>query len=86
MTMSDLKKTIEALENYEPYAKHLRAITVESSVLLEALELLKEQELEFEPYYDPATGTYNCGYCGCYFDRWAYDYCPKCGKKMKWDG
>lgn len=42
--MADIKETIKALEDYEPYAEHFRAITVESSVLLAALELLKEQE------------------------------------------
>ena len=60
--------------------------TIEQCVkelMLDALELLKEQEMEFEPCYDPATYTYNCGYCGCYFDRCVYNYCPKCGRKVK---
>lgn len=83
--MVDIKQTIKALEDYEPYAEHFRAITVESSVLLAALELLKEQEpvharrREFAHMW-----FWTCGSCGVAItegDR----FCRMCGKEMKWD-
>lgn len=51
--------------------------------LKEKLELLKEQQ--GVPYVFNVDGETACGSCGCYFDK-AYSNCPKCGKKVDWNG
>ena len=43
--MTDREKVIKELENYEPYANGLSNVTIKSSVILNALALLKEQEM-----------------------------------------
>ena len=43
--MPDLSETIKSLENYEPYARNFTTIRVKSDVILDALKLLKEQEV-----------------------------------------
>lgn len=52
-------------------------------MLKDALELLKEQK--GVPYVFNADGETVCGVCGYHFDK-AYSNCPKCGKKVDWNG
>ncbi len=58
----------------------------------DALELLKEQE-PVKPVCD--IDTWTCGKCGCKLEHQEmhgeilfhdiYDFCPHCGKAVKWD-
>ncbi len=85
--MPDLIKTIKSLEDYEPYARHFRGITVEGSVILDALELLKEQEPVKpvkEQIFSSIFGLV-CGACNFPLLSDSYMYCPRCGKKVKWE-
>lgn len=56
---------------------------VRVDIIEDAIELLKEQQ--GVPYVFNADGETACGSCGCYFDK-AYSNCPKCGKKVDWNG
>lgn len=54
----------------------------------EILELLKEQEptrVESVYYGTDMFKRYRCPTCKAFFDH-KYNYCPNCGKKVKWDG
>lgn len=54
------------------------------SVYDDALALLKEQE-PVKPKYTPKSlYSWECGVCTEPFDRIA-NYCPKCGKAVKWE-
>lgn len=78
-----------------------RPITLEGGVcecihelMMDALELVKTQEIvNAEPTSD---GWWKCGACGSrdivceYFDESginyvAYDFCPECGRRLKWN-
>ena len=58
-------------------------IECRKGLMHDALVLLKEQK--GVPYVFDADGETVCGVCGCYFDK-AYSNCPKCGKKVDWNG
>lgn len=47
MEITDHEKIISAFEDYEPYAHDLPAVTMKSSVYLDALALLKEHETKY---------------------------------------
>lgn len=52
---------------------------------MDVLDLLKEQE-PVKPKYTPKSiYSWECGVCAEPFDRIA-NYCPKCGRAVKWDG
>lgn len=64
-------------------------------MMQDALALLKEQEpVEPErrelPYgmYDAVKYEYKCGACGCGLmknEKWRANYCPECGRAVKWN-
>ena len=62
----------------------LATLLLEAADLLDALELLKEQE-PVKPRYEDYFGNRiaRCGYCNGYIVR--YKYCPGCGKAVKWE-
>lgn len=51
-------------------------------MLFDALELLKEQEQE--PIHDSYHHVFKCGNCLEVIKGTHFNYCPNCGKKMKW--
>ena len=58
--------------------------------LKDVLELLKEQEAVKPRECQYPHGTYACGFCD-YIpignkDGYRANYCPECGKAVKWDG
>ena len=57
-----------------------------------AAELLKPVKPEKRelPYgmYDAVKYEYKCGACGCGLmknEKWRANYCPECGRAVKWD-
>lgn len=54
------------------------------NLMMDALELLKEQE-PVKPTYEDFFGNRiaRCGKCNGYIVR--YRYCPGCGQAVKWD-
>ena len=53
----------------------------------EVAELLKEQEptrVESVGYGTDMFKRYRCQTCKAFFDH-KYNYCPNCGRKVKWD-
>ena len=63
-----------------------------TGMFCDALELLKEQEpvkpVEHEPYMTALFGDYRLGYdCGACKELIMYkmNFCPWCGRKVKWD-
>lgn len=90
--MQSKQEVIEALEDYEPYAHDLPVVTIKSGVFLAALEALKEQEYVV-PYVD--IDEAKCPVCKVKLTRQEligedvlfedfYDFCPHCGKVVKW--
>jgi len=55
-------------------------------MLLDALELLKEQEPKPVKFSENAYGhkTYYCPKCGRWFEFYKPAYCDKCGQAVKW--
>lgn len=50
----------------------------------DTLALLKEQEA-VEPKHNPLSPTdWFCGKCGMCISRF-HDYCPSCGREVKWN-
>ena len=97
--MVDRENVIEALErcingNHDGCQyKYGGAATFEhcrSDLMRDALALLKEQEAVepkwFRDMHNPA-GAFRCGACEEIIVEKNIDfYCPKCGRKVKWDG
>ena len=56
----------------------------------DAIALLKEQEpIEPNTFMDGFVKRYRCGACDAYLamgEKHWWNYCPKCGKAVKWDG
>ena len=56
---------------------------------VEALELIEKEAVEpkwFRDIFNPA-GAFRCGACEAIIIEKNIDfYCPKCGRKVKWDG
>lgn len=88
------KNDKEAIVNDLNVAKHMlcnrQILTPEMCVrigqaITSVLTLLKEQE-PVKPRYIPPKSIYSweCGVCAEPFDRIA-NYCPKCGRRVKWD-
>ena len=80
-------KVIKELENYEPYAKGLSNVTVKSSVILNAIALLKEQE-PVKPKSKVRHGAYGqiqhwCGNCMKMLNG-KPKYCSECGREIRW--
>lgn len=83
--MADREKVINALEDYEPYAREFDSLSVYGWVVLDALALLKEQE-------EKRMDGLSCPSCD-FFLGWAIDelggqgnvnFCPHCGQAVKW--
>ena len=58
-----------------------------SAVARDAIELLKEQEptrVESVYYGTDMFKRYRCPTCKAFFDH-KHNYCPNCGKKVKWE-
>lgn len=79
--MIDREKVINALEDYEPYAREFDSLSVYGWVVLDALALLKEQEA-VEPIW--SCGKPFCGACGLRIH--GGKFCSKCGKPILWKG
>lgn len=74
-----------------PYHNEKYAYCFEKNKLMQdALVLLKEQEAVEPRECQYPHGTYACGFCD-YIpignkDGYRANYCPECGKAVKWDG
>lgn len=84
--MTDRKKVIEELENYEPYARTFSNLTVKSWIVTSVLALLKEQEaVEPIPPTDESD-LWKCGNCNHQLFRCTHQrYCEMCGRAVKWE-
>lgn len=80
--MIDREKVINALEDYEPYAREFDSLSVYGWVVLDALTLLKE----IEPVQSgvDADGVPHCGSCG-WIQSYGCKYCDNCGKRLFWE-
>lgn len=85
--MSKREQIIKKLEDYEPYAACFSNLTVESGLLLDVLQLLREQQevpVKRCKTRPNARYPYSCGNCGSYLmSTWIS--CPMCGKGVKQD-
>jgi len=72
--MIDREKVIKELENYEPYARAFSNITIIGSIVIDTLELLKEQE-----------DVVRCKDCKHYKDETGMcDFCHTHGNAETW--
>lgn len=89
--MTDREKVIKAFEDYEPYAHDFPVVTIRSGVYLSALAVLKEQELElvktdmYGNAYCPRCSTEKTIEMGAQKLHLGTQFCPNCGRKVKWD-
>ena len=82
--MTDRKQIIDLLQGIANHLYFCEPISQdEFDGLLEAIDFLKAEEPV--PYRFDKNGDTVCGVCGCYFDK-AYSVCPKCGRKVDWNG
>ena len=79
-----LRMSEKCSENYEPYYDKLRNYAINTWALLE--NLLKEQE-PIEPIWssNPEHIPTKCAKCNNRLDTQMWQYCPYCGRKVKWD-
>lgn len=72
-------------ETIRPFCEETIHMTITKDELIRALTLLREQE-PVKPYDNPL-GYYRCGNCGTHVHKYGEQdkYCPRCGKKVKWD-
>ena len=98
--MNDREKVIKELHRMadviNQYDDMLSVDNVDSWVILDALDLLKEQEAVEPSFKQDEKGIFIwcCGSCGAYMYH-IYDgidkakeyakYCRQCGKKVKWE-
>lgn len=89
-TISSLTTLIEGRETEEGW----EPVMIPLYVVRDALALLREQE-PVKPIFDEEDVSGRCGVCGhelthqsmvgeVLVDEW-YQYCPNCGRKVKWD-
>lgn len=94
--MPDREKVIEGLEHCSssdgcngcPYSKSENGHVCSFNCIRDTLELLKEQEptrVESVCYGTDMFKRYRCQTCKAFFDH-KYNYCPNCGRKVRWDG
>lgn len=88
--MVDREKVINALEDYEPYAREFDSLSVYGWVVLDALALLKEQEpkaviLKDLSAYCPWCSTETTIKMGVQKLHLGTHFCPYCGQAVKWD-
>ena len=89
--MADREKVVKALKCCSegnclncPFVKdHMEphVIGCENRLMKYALELLKDQE----PISDSCHYVYKCGNCLEIITGTHFNYCPNCGKKVKWE-
>ena len=84
MEMNDRDKVINVLSNYK---KHAFGDKDEKVTVEEIIALLKAQEPVKPLTTNLGTVRENhlCGYCGGSFFRHEVNFCPWCGKAVKWE-
>ena len=87
MTMTDREKIVNQIDVDIQRAERTgeMLVYIGRKTAKDALALLKEQEA-VKPKYTPPKSIYplECGACAEPFDRTA-NYCPNCGRPVKWD-
>ena len=58
---------------------------VPKAMLLDAFSLLKAQEPVIPKPIHASERWYACGNCDCSISKGDDTYCPRCGRKVKWD-
>lgn len=84
--MTDRGSVIEALEQAIPFMR-VKGYGAVALIMLDALELLEEQEpvKPVDRWWDHGR-YYACGSCGEPLGSVLPSYCPHCGKKVMRDG
>ena len=90
--MADREKYIEVLSKAAKTVKEFNEdtpINISLECIEDILELLKEQETEWEHIWDAQDGTYKgrckkCGYVHFFIEGHdtQYKFCPSCGRKV----
>lgn len=92
MTVEETINGLRSMIQSKKFIEHDFNGVVDEDVCEHAIELLKEQEA-IEPYLD--VDEWKCGNCGHDLEQEMldgnvlfheqYNYCPNCGKAVKWD-
>lgn len=93
--MIDREEYIEVLSKTVKTVKELNGdapIKISLECVEDILELLKEQETEWEHLWDAPDGTFKgrckkCGFVHFFIEGHGeqYKFCPECGRAVKWD-
>lgn len=92
----DREKVIKELHDARRYLEDKewsdRGASPHIDAINNALDLLKEQETEWEHLWDAPDGTYKgrckkCGFVHFFIENHdgQYRFCPSCGKAVKWN-
>ncbi len=86
--MADREEVIKGLEKVWDAFNHMEH-ELYADYVYDALELLKEQE-PVKPHKIPHSithpyGAYVCGNCNIRILEQDDDFCPNCGRAVKWD-
>ena len=92
--MIDREEYIEVLSKTVKTVKELNGdapIKISLECVEDILELLKEQETEWEHLWDAPDGTFKgrckkCGFVHFFIEGHGeqYKFCPECGRAVKW--
>ena len=84
--------TDEVIDQIDDCIAHIRMNQAIKSVMLNARDLLKEQETEWEHLWDAPDGTFKgrckkCGFVHFFIEGHdtQYKFCPECGRNVKWE-
>lgn len=81
---------MDALELLKAQEADIKALSEKYAELLDrTMEAVPPEKREL-PYgmYDAVKYEYKCGACGCGLmrnEKWRANYCPECGKAVKWE-
>lgn len=81
---------MDALELLKAQEADIKALCEKYAELLDrTMEAVSPEKREL-PYgmYDAMKYEYKCGACGCGLmrnEKWRANYCPECGRKVKWE-
>ena len=87
----DREKVIKGLEQFKADFKPFCGNSSDWARVDDAINLLKEQETEWEHLWDAPDGTFKgrckkCGFVHFFIERHdeQYKFCPECGRRIRW--
>lgn len=84
--MDKIERMIKALSHHKNFIIGDKEVSCEVGEVIEALEGLRPVKPAFSRMYNEDIAIYSCGACGKEVGADCVNYCPHCGRKVKWNG